>query len=302
MIDYDLIIIGSGPAGMNACLYATRSNLSTLVIEKNYPGGKIVKTDKIENYLGTESISGPDLALSMFKHSYSYGGVYEQGNVLDIIDYGVYKEVVLEDKKYKCYSVILALGTSERKIGIPGEEKFYGKGVSYCAVCDGPLYKDKEMVVVGSSSHALEESIYLSQFASKVYVIAKQESVKDEQVLTNKKIEVLCNSEVTSINGNECVESVNIKKDNEIIKVQTSIVFPLLGSSPDSLIAKRLNIVDDKNYIVVNRKQETTIPGIYAAGDCTNGVLKQIVSASADGAIAAMEAYKYIRKQKTYGN
>ena len=295
MVDYDLIIIGSGPAGMNACLYATRSNLSTLVLEKNYPGGKIVKTDKIENYLGTESISGPDLALSMFKHSYSYGGIYEQGNVLDIIDCGTYKEVVLEDKKYKCYAVILAIGTSERKIGILGEEKFYGKGVSYCAVCDGPLYKNTQMVVIGSSTHALEECNYLSQFASKVYLITKKENITEEQILHNKKIEVILNSEVTSINGNEYVDSVTIKNNDGEMKIHTSIVFPLLGSSPDSLIAKRLNVANDKNYIVVNQKQETAIPGIYAAGDCTNGTLKQIVSASADGAIAAMEAYRYIK-------
>lgn len=296
MVDYDLIIVGSGPAGMNACLYATRANLSTLVIEKNYPGGKIVKTDKIENYLGTEMISGPDLALSMFKHSYAYGGVYEQGNVIDIVDYGDYKEVVLEDKKYKCYAVILAIGTSERKIGIPGEERLYGKGVSYCAVCDGLLYKNKEMVVIGSSKHALEESEYLSQFANKLYIITKQESLEDEKILNNKKIEVLYNSEVTSINGKEYVESITVKNSGEYKNLTTSIVFPLLGSSPDSLIAKRLNITDDKHYIIVNQKQETVIPGIYAAGDCTNGVLKQIVSASSDGAVAAMEAYKFIKK------
>lgn len=298
MVDYDLIIVGSGPAGMNACLYATRSNISTLVIEKNYPGGKIVKTDKIENYLGTETISGPDLALSMFKHSYSYGGVYEQGNVIDIVDYKTHKEVVLEDKKYKCYAVILALGTSERKIGIPGEEKLYGKGVSYCAVCDGPLYKDKQMVVIGSNSYALEESVYLSQFASKVYIVTKKKNIDDEKILSNKKIEVLYDSEITSINGDDHVESITIKSNDREEQITTSIVFPFLGSSPDSLIAKRLNIVDDKNYIVVNQKQETKIPGIYAAGDCTNGVLKQIVSASADGAIAALEAYKFIKKQK----
>ena len=221
MVDYDLIIVGSGPAGMNACLYATRANLSTLVIEKNYPGGKIVKTDKIENYLGTEMISGPDLALSMFKHSYAYGGVYEQGNVIDIVDYGDYKEVVLEDKKYKCYAVILAIGTSERKIGIPGEERLYGKGVSYCAVCDGLLYKNKEMVVIGSSKHALEESEYLSQFANKLYIITKQESLDDKQILNNKKIEVLYNSEVTSINGKESVESITVKNSGEYKNLTT---------------------------------------------------------------------------------
>lgn len=298
MIDYDLIVIGSGPAGMNACLYATRSNLSVLVLDKDYPGGKIVKANKIENYLGTEISSGADLALSMFKHALSYGGVYEQGNVLDIVDHDSYKEVILEDRKYLCRAVVIAIGTSERKMGISGEDKFYGNGVSYCALCDAALYKNKDMVVIGSSSHALEESIYLSQFANKVYVITKQETIKDGQILDNKKIEVVYNSEVISINGNEYVESITVKRNDEIKEIPTSVVFPLLGSKPDSRFTKRLNIVNDNNYVVVNEKQETKIKGIYAAGDCTNRPLKQIISACSDGAIAAVEANKYIKEIK----
>lgn len=297
MVDYDLIIIGSGPAGMNACLYATRSNLSTLVIDKNYPGGKLVKANKIENYMGLDNISGSDLALMMFKHAFSYGGEYEQGNVLDIQDKGIYKEVVLDDKIYKCYAVILAMGTSERKIGIPGEEKFYGKGVSYCALCDASLYKNKNMVVIGNSNHAIEEVNYLSNFASQIYLVSKNK-FKEENIKLNDKIIVLEEYEVTSINGSEFVDSITLKKQDDFKNIETSVVFPLIGSSPDTMFAKRLKIVDEKNYIVVNNKQETDIKGIYAAGDCTNNNLKQIVSASADGAVAATEAFKYICKIK----
>lgn len=302
MIDYDVIIIGSGPAGMNACLYATRSNLKTLVLERNYPGGKVVKASKIENWIGTECVGGADLALNMFKHAFSNGGVYEQNNVLDIIDCGKYKEVVLQGKKYKCYSVIVCVGTSERKIGIPGEDKFYGKGVSYCAICDGALYKNKTMVVIGDSDYAVEETLYLSKYAKKIYLINSKERLNVNPRLLNelseyKNVEVINNCFPISINGEENVNSITVKSGNEII-IPTPVVFPLLGNSPDSLFASRLGIVNNKGYIEVDEKMETKIKGIYAAGDCTNKPLKQIVTATADGAIAAIEAYKYINVLK----
>lgn len=303
MVDYDLIIVGSGPAGMNACLYATRSKLKTLVIERNYPGGKIVKTNKIENWLGTKEIEGPELALQMFKHAYSYGGVYEQGNVLDINDLGDIKEVVLENKKYTAYSVIICIGTSERKIGIAGEEKFYGRGVSYCAVCDGALYKDKDMVVIGNSTHAIEETIYLSRFAHKVTLINEKNEFNISEELMNGltnigKIQLKNNCKIQSINGEKYVNGVTVKEGDKEYEIPASIVFPLIGSSPDSMFTSRLKIIDYKNYIIVNDKQETSIKGIYAAGDCTNNNLKQIVTASSEGAVAALEAYKYISKIK----
>ncbi len=304
MIDYDLIIIGSGPAGMSACLYATRSNLKTLVIERNYPGGKVVKANLVENWPGTESINGVDLSLQMFKHAFSYGGVYEQNNVLDVKDFGNYKEVVLQDKTYKCYAVIICIGTSERKMGIPGEDKFYGNGVSYCALCDASLYKGKVMAVIGSSEYALEETIYLSKFASKIYLInsgnkynANEDTIKkiEDEVV----IETINNTEVIAIEGKEFVENIIIKsKDNKERKIETSVVFPFLGSKPDTMLASRLKITNKKNYIEVNERQETKVPGIYAAGDCTTNPLKQIITACSDGAIAAIESYKYITKIK----
>ena len=300
MVDYDVIIIGAGPAGMNACLYATRSNLKTLVIEKSYPGGKIVKTSKILNWLGTESVEGPELALQMFKHSFSYGGVYEQGNVIDIIDHKEYKEVVVENKKYKCYAVIICSGMSERKIGIPGEEKFYGKGVSYCAICDGSLYKGKKAVVVGNSEQAMHDVTYLSKILKEVVWV--NDKVNSEHNLDEIKeldnITIYKNAKIQSINGTSEVTSVTLEIESKEITIETDVVFPLLGSIPDSMFATRLNLVDNKNYIIVNDKQETAISGIYAAGDCTNNALKQIITASSGGAIAAIEAYKYIGKNK----
>ena len=303
MVDYDLIIIGCGPAGMNACLYATRSNLKTLVIERNCPGGKVVNTKSIENWIGTEKISGVDLSLNMFKHSFSYGGVYEQGNVLDIVVKDEYKEVVLKDKVYKCYAVIIATGTSEKKIGISGEDKFYGKGISYCAVCDGALYKDKVMVVIGNSDHALEETIYLSKFAKKIYLLNEKEGFVAKESLVNEikqnnKIVIKHNTIPISVDGEDCVDRIVVKEKENIETIDTSVVFPLLGDVPDTGFVARLGIVDDKKCIVVNEKKETGIEGIYAAGDCTNTALKQIVTASSDGALAAIESYKYIKKKR----
>lgn len=301
IVDYDVIIIGSGPAGMNACLYASRANLKTLVIERNYPGGKIVKTKKIENWLGIQSIEGPELALQMFKHSFSHGGTYEQNNVLDIIDKNEYKEVVLQDKKYTCYAVIICSGTSERKIGIKGEERFYGKGISYCPVCDASLYKNKRIVVIGESDHAVEETLYLSNFSSDIIFVCEKEILRINENLNksmkDKGIKILYKSKVVEITGNEYVDKIIIEReDGEKEEIGVSVVFPLIGSSPDTLFASRMKIVDDKNYIEVNEFQETKIKGVFAAGDCTNKPLKQIITASSDGAVAAIEAYKYINK------
>lgn len=307
MVDYDLIVVGSGPAGMNACLYASRANLKTLVIERNYPGGKVVKANTVENWIGMEKISGVDLALNMFKHSFSFGGVYEQGNVLDIIDHGEYKEVVLKDKVYKCYAVIIAIGTSEKKIGIPGEDKYYGKGVSYCAICDASLYKNKTMVVIGDGSHSLEETSYLSKYASKIYLLNKDSFLEGnnelvEQVQNDEKIEVLYNAIPIAINGRENVEEIVVKINEEQKVIKTSVVFLFLGDNPDTNFIERLKIVNDKGYVEINEKKETAVLGIYAVGDCTITPLKQIVTASADGALAATEAVKYIRKKKKEEN
>lgn len=296
MVDYDLIIIGAGPAGMNACLYATRSDLKTLVIEKNCPGGKMIKTSKIENWISSKEISGVDLALEMFKNAFSYGGEYIQGNVIDIINNEKYKEVILENKKYTCYSVIIATGTSERKLGIKGEEKFYGKGVSYCTICDAPLYKDKVVAVAGTSNKAAEEAMYLTKFARKVYFLNDKETLNYKEL--DDKVEVINNCKIESINGDGAVSSVTILRNGITKDIELSCIFPLYGDTPDTLLTSRLNLVNDKKYIVVNGKQETKIEGIYACGDCTENALKQIITACSSGAIAATQAYKYISKIK----
>jgi len=302
MLDYDLIIIGSGPAGMNACLYASKAKLKTLVIERDCPGGKMVRTNVIENWIGTEKISGADLSLQMFKHAFSFGGEYKQGNVLDIKDFKDYKKVVLEDRIYTCYAVIISIGTSEKKIGIKGEDKFYGKGVSYCAICDASLYKNKTMVVIGNTKHALDETLYLSKFAKKIYLINSKNSFEaDDETIKNIEqnniIEIKYNCNPMSIEGNNSVEKIIVEENGKILDIETSVVFPFLGDNPDTKFIEKMNLVDEKKHIIVNDQKETKIAGIYAAGDCTNTKLKQIITASSDGALAAMEAYKYIKKK-----
>lgn len=294
MVDYDLIIVGAGPAGMNACLYASRAKLKVLVIEKNYPGGKVVKAKNIENYLGQEKIEGVDLALKMFQHSFSFGGEYKQGNVVDIIDYGNYKEVVLENAKYTCYAVIIAIGTSEKKMNIDGEDRLYGKGISYCPICDCSLCKNKIVAVVGNNQYANEGIQILSKYAQKIYCVDCDDSfITDKEKMIDKH-----NYKMININGKNHVEEIIIKKDENIESIQVDAIFPLLGDNPDTIFVKKLKITNDNKYIVVDKNQQTKIKGIFACGDCTNNVLKQITTASSEGAIAAIESNKYITNLK----
>jgi thioredoxin reductase (NADPH) len=204
---------------------------------------------------------------------------------------------------YKCHAVIIATGVSERKLGVPGEEKYYGKGVSYCAVCDGALYKDKVMAVIGNGNHAIEETLFLEKFAKKIYLISSENSLSAEkklvdQIINNDSIELINNCSLISISGDEFVNGIIVDRGNGKEKIMVSAVFPFLGEEIDTRFAEKLKIVDDKKRIVVNEKKETIIKGIYAAGDCTNTLLRQIVTASGDGAVCATEAYKYIKNKK----
>ncbi len=301
---YDLIIIGAGPAGLSASIYASKANLKTLILEKEFPGGKIAKTSFIENWPGIKRVDGFELATDMYNHAISYGSYYEQGEVLDINNKDDLKEVVCKNKTYLTKALIIATGTKERKIGIPGEDEFYGKGVSYCAVCDGSLYKDEEMVVIGGGNSALQETLYLTNFASKIYIVHRRYEFRAEISLIEKiknhpKVELLLNYIPISINGDKGVESITLEnnktKEKKIIK--TNVIFPFIGSNPESEFVKKLNICDEKGNIIVNERMQTSIDGIFGAGDVLNKNLRQIVTAVNDGAIAAMNAYEYIKNK-----
>lgn len=299
----DLIIIGAGPAGMTAAVYASRAGLKTIMLEAGAPGGKLVKTYEISNWPGIKSTSGVQLAMDMFEHSTTFGAEYAYGNVVEIKD-GELKSVICDDGSvYMAKAVIVATGTQERLMNIPGESENVGRGVSYCAVCDGAFFTDDEVAVIGGGNAALEEALYLTQFASKVYVIMRRDVFRADDIVinevkNNQKIELLQKyipisieddgSKVSSL-ALESVES----KEKKVLNVKG--IFPYIGAVPVTAFLKDLNVLNDRGYMIVNDHMETKVSGIYGAGDVTDKVLRQVVTAVNDGAIAAQDAFHKIK-------
>ena len=272
---FDIIIIGCGPAGMSAAIYATRPNLKIAIIERNAPGGKMLNTNHIANYPGKKLIDGVSLSMEMFEHMSSLPISYITDNVIDIKDEGDKKIVVASKKQYEAKVVIIATGIREKRIGIKGETEYYGKGVSYCATCDAALFKDKIVTVIGNSDHAKEEAKHLEAYAREVIRIEDSSCIEEIMGDTNKVVALKC-------------------KDKTIM---TDGVFPFIGNEPSSMFANRLNITNSNGYIVTNEKMETSIPGIFAIGDVINKELRQIVTACSDGAIAGINSIKYLSRK-----
>lgn len=300
--EYDILIIGAGPCGITAAIYAKRAGNTTAMIEKSSPGGKVVKTSEIENYPGLDSILGPDLAMNFFNQTQKLDVPYIGGSVEKVEQNEKYWYTTLDNKDvYKSKAVIIATGTVERKIGVPGEDEFYGKGVSYCAVCDGAFFKDQEVVVVGGGLAALEEAMYLAKFASKIYVVHRRQGFRAdektvEKVRNNNKIEFVLDHVVTNINGDKTVNQVTIKNviTNEEKNMIVNAIFPYIGADPISDFVKHLNITDEMGAIITDVKCATSYKGLYAGGDVRQTVLRQIATAVGDGAICAQEAIGYI--------
>lgn len=299
---YDVIIAGAGPAGMTAAVYASRSNLKTLLLERGMPGGQMVDTEDIENYPGYEHILGQELSTKMFEHAQKFGAQYKYGDIKAIVDHGDYKVVTAGENEFKTKAVIIATGAQYRKLGIPGEEELTGRGVSYCAVCDGAFFKDKELVVVGGGDSAVEEGIYLTRFAKKVTIIHRRDELRAQKILQerafkNEKIEFIWDTGVEKINEENgkvgSLSLINYKTD-EKSEFNVDGVFVYIGMDPLSEPFESLGVVDDEGYIVTNENMETNVPGIYAAGDIREKDLRQIVTATGDGSIAAETAQKYI--------
>lgn len=299
---YDVVIIGAGPAGMTAAVYASRANLDTLMLERGVPGGQMADTEAIENYPGFESILGPDLSNKMFEHAQKFGAQYAYGEVKSVTDHGDYKEIVAGDKTYKTKAVIITTGAEYKKIGVPGEEELMGRGVSYCAVCDGAFFRDGQIAVIGGGDSAVEEGMYLTRFAKKVTVIHRRDKLRAQKILqdrafANDKIEFIWDTVVEEIKEeNGKVGSLLLKnvKTEETSEFKTDGVFVYVGTVPLSEPFKSLGIVDDEGYIPTNENMETKIPGVFAAGDVRVKDLRQVVTATGDGSIAAEEAIKYI--------
>ncbi len=304
MKEFDVVIIGAGPAGLTAAIYGQRSSLKCCLVEKSAPGGKIVSTAFIENYPGFKSISGPELAFEMYNQATSLGATYIGAKALKIKEDNKFKLVELDNNEVlKAKAIIIAIGMENKKLKIPGEDTFYGKGVSYCAICDGMFFKNKIIAVVGSGNSACEEAIYLSTIGEKVYLIIRGDKMKADahiinQVKESKNIEILFNTIGVSIKGEGKVEEFEVKNivTNEIKNLKVSAVFPFIGLTVEPLDDSSLKMKKTiNNFYVVNEHQETSTPGIFAAGDINDKKFRQISTAINDGTIAALSAKEYIQ-------
>ncbi|MDQ0206701.1 thioredoxin-disulfide reductase [Alkalicoccobacillus murimartini] len=299
---YDVIIAGAGPAGMTAAVYTSRAQLNTLMLERGVPGGQMANTEEVENYPGFDHILGPDLSTKMFEHAKKFGAQYAYGDIKEIIDEGDTKRVIAGSKEYRARAVIVTTGAEYKKIGVPGEKELGGRGVSYCAVCDGAFFKNRELVVVGGGDSAVEEAVYLTRFASKVTVIHRRDELRAQKILQqrafdNDKVEFIWNHVVTDIEDeNGKVGSVKLKntKTDEVSEFKTDGVFIYIGLLPLNESVKNLGILNEEGYIVTNEEMETKIPGIFAAGDVREKSLRQIVTATGDGSVAAQNVQHYI--------
>lgn len=290
---YDIIIIGAGPAGLTAALYAARANKRILVFEAKTPGGQIVNAHQVTNYPGIESISGADYATNLYNQVIKLGVEVKFETVLSIDED---KNVITNNNNYKARAIILATGVDNRKLRIENEENLIGKGVSYCATCDGNFYKNKVVAVIGGGNTALEDALYLSNISSKVYLIHRRDSFKGEAKLVSdlekkENVELIYNSNVIKINGNDKIESI-IVKDSEGNKIEIRIdgLFIAVGQEPKNIIFKGVIDVDDKGYIISKDGVHTNKKGIYVAGDARVKPLRQLTTAVSDGSIAATTA------------
>lgn len=289
----DLVVIGAGPSGLTAALYATRAGASALVLDGGAPGGKLNLTAEIENYPGMIK-KGPELAYSMYEQCLSFGAKYEYGEVTQIVDKGDHKVVYVGEKAYECQYVFIATGTKERKMGIPGEDEMSGRGVSYCAVCDGPFFKNKVVCVVGGGNSAIEEAIYLSDIVSEVHVIVRRDVLRADRYLIDK-LQTRDNIEMHYLKKPSSVEITDNKVSGLIVEdshtgelsvIKAQGIFPFIGLDPISGFVKDLGIVNELGYIEVDENQETQVKGIFAGGDVTEKNLRQVITAANDGAIA----------------
>lgn len=305
---YDLVIIGAGPAGLAAGLYGARARLSTLIIEKDKTGGQIVTTDEVANYPGSiHDATGPSLIARMVEQAEEFGVERAKDTVVSFDFDSKVKKIVGEKEEYLAKSVIIATGANPKKLGAPGEKELTGKGVSYCATCDGAFFEEMQVFVIGGGDSAVEEAMYLTRFADKVTIVHRRDALRaaksiQEKAFANPKIDFRWNSVIEEIKGDGIVESVVFRDTvtNELEQYDadedfgTFGIFVFTGYIPNTDIFKGKVQTADSGYIQTNELMETNYPGVFAAGDCREKLLRQVVTATADGAIAAVMAEKYI--------
>lgn len=297
---FDILIVGAGPAGMTAAIYAARNNLKVGIFEGNVPGGQVVVTATVENYPGFKTIDGPDLAYSMFEQVMNLGVEYFAFNVQNIRQKNDYF-VVSGDEEVKGKVVLIATGTSQKRLGVPGEDKFVGRGISWCAICDGSFYRGQDVAVVGGGNSALEESIYLANIVKTVYLIHRRQEFRAESHIVDKvkklpNIKLVLDSVVEEFIGEENLGKIRLRNlvNNTTSEIDVKACFEYVGQIPATDFVKDLKITNDKGYIIVDENFETSIKGMFACGDVIEKSVRQIVTATNDGAIAALNAIKSI--------
>jgi thioredoxin reductase (NADPH) len=302
---YDLIIIGGGAAGLTAGIYGVRSKLKTLLVEKlPLMGGQIVYSEKVENYPGfPEGISGVDLTALMETQAREFGLDIKTGEVIELKNDGDIKRVKCDGEEYICRAIIIATGASPNRLGIAGEERFIGKGISFCGTCDGFFFKDLDIIVVGGGDTAIDEALYLTRYAKKVYVVHRRNALRatkilQERALKNDKIEFIWDTVVDKIEGNPSVEKVVLKnvKTGATWEKSISGLFVFVGIKPNTSFVQEIVTLDEQGFILTNETLETSVPGIFAAGDVRKKLLRQLSTAVGDGATAAFAVEKYLEK------
>ncbi|MBF0699285.1 thioredoxin-disulfide reductase [Streptococcus danieliae] len=302
---YDTIIIGAGPAGMTAALYAARGNLKVALLERGIPGGQLNNTADIENYPGFAKVSGPELADHMFQPLEGFGVEYIFGLVSSVEDQGDHKIVHTDSGDFQAKTVVVATGSAHRSLGVPGEAEYNSRGVSYCAVCDGAFFRDEDILVVGGGDSAVEEALFLTQMGKSVTIVHRRDELRAQKVLqdrafANEKIRFIWDSVVKEIKGDERkVQSVVLEnvKTGMVTEEAFGAVFIYVGLDAVSEFVKDLGITDENGWIPTDKEMKTKVDGIYAVGDIRQKDLRQITTAVGDGAVAGQQVYKYISEQ-----
>ncbi len=303
MRPYDMVIVGGGPAGLTAGLYAGRARLRTLILDKGLPGGQLLNTERIEDYPGFEAIDGRELAKRLEGQARKFGVEIKMAEVLEVAAEEDRKRVVTADEHYAAGAVIVAAGGKSRKLDVPGEAEMAGRGVSYCAICEGPFFQDQTIAVVGGGNTAVEEADYLTRFGKKVYIIHRRgefsaQRIAQERALNNPKIEVLWNTGVTAILGEQGVRAVRLKAIEGGAERELPVegVFIFIGFTPNQI--KEHAKHDALGFFLTDERMETSVPGLFAAGDIRVQPVRQITNAVADGTVAAIIAQKYLEDHR----
>lgn len=295
---YDIVIIGAGPAGLSAAIYASHAGMSVIVLDKGVYGGQIALTDMLDNYPGIRKIEGTDFAISLYNHATDAGATVNFEEVTSVELESKIKKVITRDNTYETKAVIIANGAARRLLGVPGEQEFTGKGVSYCATCDGSFFKGKDVAIVGGGNTALNDALYLSNICSKVYLIHRRDEFRGEKkaqnaIIARGNIEILYSSHLKKVSGEGKVESITVDTPAGEKQISVSGVFIAVGQTPETAVYKGLVPVSPSGHLLVGEDCLTPIEGVYVAGDIREKPLRQVVTAVADGAVAAVAASEY---------